>query len=88
VNVARAQSGAELDLQYLAGLSGDGLPALSRAAAALGPDARCRLAADLEPRWRDTSGDWRTWNLGRARARAAVLHIGTLCAQGPAVQSE
>lgn len=73
VNLDRGQAGAELDAKYLASLSGDAVPVLGAGLAELPPPARCELAAAVVTRWAaGSAGDWRTWNLGRARAREAA----------------
>jgi hypothetical protein len=68
VNLDRARQGAELDAKYLARLSADAAPILIASGAGLDAETRCRLIA----RWTSGAGDWRTWNLGRSRARKAA----------------
>ncbi|NUP28487.1 MAG: DUF4173 domain-containing protein [Nocardia sp.] len=62
-NIDRWERGEEIDLDYLAGLSADIVPAIDRLPAALRDDLRGRLGDRLD-------GDtWNSWNLARARAR-------------------
>jgi hypothetical protein len=65
-NVARAQ----VDVGYLAHLSDDATPTLLRALPSLPRPEQRRLAAALLGRTRH--GDWRSWNVDRSRAAAAV----------------
>ena len=83
VNLARAESGAELDVPYLASLSADAAPALTSVLESdavpgvLSEDDVCHLRGELERRWGDEEApDWRSWSLGRARARRAVSLLG------------
>ncbi|WP_327151877.1 DUF4153 domain-containing protein [Nocardia sp. NBC_01329] len=62
-NIDRWQRGEEIDLDYLAGLSADIVPALDRLPAALRIDLRDQLEYRLD------SDTWNSWNLARARAR-------------------
>jgi hypothetical protein len=73
LNTTRAFEGEEFDGLYAASLSGDAVPTLVAALPRLNPDDQCVVAARLLDRWNPTSEtDWRTWNLGRARAWQAV----------------
>jgi hypothetical protein len=79
VNAARAARGLALDAEYLAGLGADAAPALAAHSAALlasqsDPRTRCRLAYTFHEaaRQADRAGDWRGWNLSRARARRVL----------------
>ncbi|MGD8867436.1 MAG: DUF4173 domain-containing protein [Gemmatimonadales bacterium] len=73
VNVSRALHGEEFDGAYTASLSGDAIPQLVAALPRLDLEQRCRAAARILERWTPSrSADWRTWSLGRARARHAV----------------
>lgn len=77
-NLARAESGAQLDAAYTASLSGDAVPVLLPALAELPSGARCRIARRLLDRWPpDARSDWRSWSLSDARARAAVREHAT-----------
>lgn len=74
VNVDRATA-AELDVEYLGRLSADATPTLLAALDRLDRGQACALAARLEARtrqWDRTVGDWRSWNLARARAVEAI----------------
>lgn len=74
VNVARAEAGAELDLGYLATLGPDGWPQLLEVLPERPPEERCVVAARIPGRsleWVERP-DWRSWSLGRERARAAL----------------
>lgn len=100
-NVARANTGKELDVRYIQSLGADAAPALAGylvrqplvAPAGLvtvkadsvvsmrsrsdddrdGFTARCVAARHLLDRWGPSATtDWRSWTLGRARARRAV----------------
>jgi hypothetical protein len=69
-NVARLEAGASFDSRYASSLSGDALPAIVAALPVVRKADPCLgdvrswvgVAATQAP-------DWRTWNLGRARAR-------------------
>lgn len=72
-NLARAAQGAELDVAYLSRLSPDAVPVLASAL----PELEPALAADVATavvciRDRAEGGDWRSWRLADARARAAL----------------
>jgi Domain of unknown function (DUF4153) len=72
-NASRIQAGRVFDGSYVAGLSADAVPALVDALPSLAEAGRPAVAATLLKRWRTgESMDWRTWNWGRSRARAAV----------------
>ncbi|WP_229718995.1 DUF4153 domain-containing protein [Nocardia jinanensis] len=62
-NIDRWQRGEEIDIDYLAGLSADIVPAIDRLPAAVRIDLRHRL----EYRFDDDT--WNSWNLARTRAR-------------------
>jgi hypothetical protein len=73
VNVQRAIAGAELDVQYLSRLSGDAMPTLTTHANRLPSAVRRTVITALAERWRGLGQqDWRSWNLGYARASDAV----------------
>ena len=72
-NLARADGGRELDAPYLASLSADAVPALVAALPNLPETDRRAVAEELRYRWATLeTGDWRTYNLSRSRAREAV----------------
>lgn len=74
-NLARAEQGQSLDVAYLGRLSADAVPRVSRALPFLPPVDRCALVERLG-RWSGRNqGDWRSWNLGRWRARRAVEQV-------------
>jgi hypothetical protein len=119
-NIARAERGKELDVNYLARLGADAAPALTQylvgkpltppfawPRAEVSPSdtsasaraqqsrnleryvasrddytARCYAARDLLSSWGPSSArDWRSWTVGRARARRAVEHQSVLLTQ-------
>jgi hypothetical protein len=76
-NLARAEAGAELDLEYAARLDADAIPELVARAPALLPTDQCDVFWSAIDRWTPReAADWRSWNLGRSRARRAVLRAG------------
>jgi len=76
-NLARAEAGARLDLEAVGRLHADAIPELVARAPAVLTAEQCevfRATVDrLAPR---EAVDWRTWNLGRARARRALRRYG------------
>jgi hypothetical protein len=72
VNLARARQGVALDTTYLVRLSADAAPVVLAATDEVGSGTRCEIAE----RWGRPDPDWRTWNLGRERARAAARGAG------------
>ncbi len=79
VNLARAESGQELDVSYLATLSADAAPALASllasevAPSVLSTTDACFLRQELQRLWgEEEARDWRSWNVGRERAGRAV----------------
>jgi hypothetical protein len=56
------------DVPYALTLSADAVPAVVATAYQLDPAARDELLFRVQERRRDGEGDWRTWNLSRARA--------------------
>ncbi len=76
-NLARAEAGAELDLEYATRLHADAIPELIARAPALLPEDQCDVFWRAIDRWTPREAtDWRTWNLSRAKARRAVLRAG------------
>jgi Domain of unknown function (DUF4153) len=67
-NVDRYQRTGDIDLYYLSTLSADAVPALDRLPAGL---RSCALN-DLADQLAGQHDDWRSWNLGRAQARAVI----------------
>lgn len=75
-NTRHAATAQRLDVAYLADLGPDAVPTLIRALATMPQEHRCALAADLAMRANAAvlqDADWRSWNWGRARARAALV---------------
>jgi hypothetical protein len=80
VNLARAESGLGLDVEYLATLSADAAPALAALLTSdltprvLAVTHACYLRAEFRRLWGDEeeAHDWRSWNMGRARAVRSV----------------
>lgn len=80
-NVDRALRGQGLDVPYLASLSTDSVPVLAgylRSTATL-PETRdavgAALACRLNPRWTRMPSDWRSFNLSRSQAAAALESV-------------
>lgn len=72
-NLARAESGQELDAAYLASLSADAVPPLITGLPRLPESHRQAVEAGLRARWAGpASDDWRTYNFSRSRAHEAV----------------
>ena len=72
-NLARAEAGAQLDLEYAGRLDADAIPELVARAPALLPEGQCEIFWEAIDRWTPVEApDWRGWNLGRSRARRAV----------------
>lgn len=74
-NVARAESGRPFDAEYLGRLSADAVPTLISALPQVPVPARCDAVRGVQERAERSWGydrDWRTWNLGIARAGRAV----------------
>ena len=70
-NLRRLDRGEEFDATYLTRLSEDATPTVVEARSSLPQSDRCRIDAALLRRL-DAERDWRTWNLGRARAVGAL----------------
>jgi Domain of unknown function (DUF4173) len=60
------------DVPYAVTLSADAVPAIVATAYQLDPAARDELLFRVQERRRDGEGNWRTWNLSRARAVHAI----------------
>jgi hypothetical protein len=81
-NLARAEAGAELDLEYAARLNADAIPELVARAPGLLADDQCKTFWDAIDRWTPREADdWRSWNLGRSRARQAASRTRHTCPQ-------
>jgi hypothetical protein len=73
VNIERMEAGERFDPHYLAYLSADAAPVIVERLPEFGkkriePDYTLEQA--LLDRWKKGSGDWRTWNLSRAKAQS------------------
>lgn len=68
----RHQDRRAADVAHLVELGGDAVPVLVSRLHLMAPEARCQLAVELMERHSEARGDWRGWNLARARARKAV----------------
>jgi hypothetical protein len=74
-NLARVDLGRPRDISYLASLSADAVPSLVAGLRGLGEQERCVVWEQIEHRrWVSAKSDWRSWNLGRARAIKALAH--------------
>jgi len=71
VNLDRARRGATLDTKYLARLSADAAPKVLEAGHEIDDATRCAIVA----RWDRGEDDWRSWNVGRWRARKAARAV-------------
>jgi len=65
------------DQRPLASFSADATPAIVDALPTLPAADRSRVEARLRERWSAAPGDWRTFNLSRAQAHAAVASIAS-----------
>lgn len=74
VNVARLHAGQTFDAGYAASLGADAVPILVQALPDVPAEDRSYMMGELRSRWLDSASpsDWRSWNLARSRARAAV----------------
>jgi hypothetical protein len=74
-NIGRMEDGKRFDAYYLTTLSADAVPVLVETLPEIG-DTRLRKDYTVEQavvdRWDTRQADWRTWNLGRSRARHLV----------------
>jgi hypothetical protein len=74
-NIGRMEDGKRFDAYYLTTLSADAVPVLVETLPEIG-DTRLRKDYTVEQavvdRWDTRQADWRTWNLGRSRARQLV----------------
>ncbi len=77
VNLARAEAGHEVDVDYLRTLSADAIPAIAARWDDLNASQRAVLQSSLIERQsqRSRTSDWRTWNLSRRRAAEALQKI-------------
>jgi hypothetical protein len=74
-NINRMEDGKRFDAYYLTTLSADAVPVLVESLPQIG-DKRLWKGHTVEQtvvdRWNSGRADWRTWNLGRSRARQLV----------------
>jgi Domain of unknown function (DUF4173) len=74
-NIERMEEGKRFDAYYLTTLSADAAPLIVGSLPEIG-DTRLWKGYTVEQavvgRWDSRSADWRTWNLGRSRARQSV----------------
>jgi hypothetical protein len=73
-NLDRMQAGERFDAYYLTCLSADAVPVIVEALPTMREADRRTVEDSIESpsRWYRDDADWRTWNLGRSRARHAV----------------
>ena len=69
------QTGRETDFAHLARLGGDAVPILAERIELVPVADRCRLITDMRRRYLPLEGDWRGWNLARARTHEAVTRL-------------
>ncbi|MBI4420263.1 MAG: DUF4173 domain-containing protein [Gemmatimonadetes bacterium] len=72
------QTGREIDFEHLARLGGDAVPVLAAQIDLVPAGERCRVITELRRRHLSPRGDWRGWNLARARAHDAVTTLAPL----------
>jgi Domain of unknown function (DUF4173) len=84
VNLGR--SGARSpDLVHIASLSADAVPVIADRLPSLDAAGQCAVARPLVERWRRApQGDWRGWNVARARAGVRIPEIERVAAACPA----
>ncbi len=74
-NLARVELRRTRDISYLASLSADAVPSLLARLRELDDQQRCVVWEQIERRrWASGQNNWRSWNLGRARARKALAY--------------
>lgn len=77
-NIERLEAGKRFDAYYLTTLSADAAPVIFDALPKIGE--KCvndsTLRESVTTRWANYRGDWRTWNLSRARARTLADEAG------------
>jgi hypothetical protein len=74
-NLDRMEQGKRFDAYYLTTLSADAVPVLVDSLPEIGDKVLWKdhtVKQDLVYRWDTKRPDWRTWNLGRARARQSI----------------
>ena len=76
-NLARPTAVQAFDAKYALSLGADAVPPLLDALPQLDDATRCTVASGLLSRWgAGASGDWRSWNWSRGRARRLVTQRG------------
>jgi hypothetical protein len=74
-NIDRMEEGKRFDAYYLTTLSADAVPVLVESLPEIG-DTHLWTGYTVEEaivdRWDSKQADWRTWNLGRSRARQSI----------------
>ena len=84
-NLDRGAGLVELDVAHLASLGSDAAPILVNRMVELAPNDRCTVAKALLRSWGpDRPGDWRSFNLSEARARATVVSAMSMLEQAAA----
>jgi hypothetical protein len=73
-----------VDVNHLVNLGGDAVPAVVSRLDRLSPELRCELVRRLVERYAGGTGDWRGWNLARARARRAARSLESAAVSCPA----
>ena len=87
VNLGRTGTGA-VDASYLATLGAEAVPVITARIPEMDAEARCAAAKRLVERWSaEPQGDWRGWNVARARARSALSALGWVAAPCASQQS-
>jgi len=77
-NIARAQATGRFDVEYAASLGHDAVPTLAANLDRLPATEQDRLVRRLRQRFnRAPLADWRSWNLGRARAAQVLSSLGS-----------
>ena len=74
-NLDRMEQGKRFDAYYLTTLSADAVPVFVESLPEIGDKVLWKdhtVKQDLVYRWDTKRPDWRTWNLGRARARQSI----------------
>ena len=74
-NIERMEEGKRFDAYYLITLSADAVPVLVESLPEIGDNRLWKdhtVEQELVYRWDTRKADWRTWNLGRSRARQSV----------------
>jgi hypothetical protein len=82
-NLARAVRGEEFDVDHALHLGPGAVPILWQGASSLPAEAGSKLREGLRKRHGSSTSDWRSWNLARARAKAAVNAGNASTVSGP-----